>query len=294
MEKCVEIALRLAEDSIMERKKLEVELKAEKDKQLRILEPRNESSTVKENKAIKELKESKEEVDALKDLNKVLIVKEKNANDELHAARKELIKCLSTDEMGSNGVQRMGELESELFYGAAVKGEYSETDSIGVKRMGELESELFYGAAVKGEYSETDSIGVKRMGELDSEPFYAAAMMKYSGTEAMMKAAKNCTLYESLLRNPQWNPFMIITNEDGHIVEEIINEEDEEFEYLKKEHGEEVCEAVIKALIEVKEYNPRKRYPVKELWNFQANRRATLEEGIQFLAKRKRIKTFSC
>ncbi|WCJ32645.1 XH/XS domain-containing protein [Euphorbia peplus] len=254
MEKCLEIALRLAEDSMMQRKQLEEQLRLQQEKQFRVSEADDESAIEKEMEAAKELTEVKEEVDALKDLNQVLIVKEKNANDELCAARKELIDCLSTDERDSTGVKTVG-------------------------------------GRGKRKHYETDTIGVKRMGELDSEPFYAAAMMKDSGNTAIVKATTTCSIYESLLRNPHWNPFKIITNEDGHVVEEIIDDEDEDLECLKREHGGEVYEAVTKALIEVKEYNASGRFPVKELWNFQEDRRATLQEGIAFVAKHKRSKT---
>ena len=50
--------------------------------------------------------------------------------------------------------------------------------------------------------------------------------------------------------------------------------------------GEEVYKAVTTALTEMNEYNPKgHRNVVPELWNFREDRKATLKEGIAFVAE---------
>lgn len=67
------------------------------------------------------------------------------------------------------------------------------------------------------------------------------------------------------------------------MVQEIIDIQDERLKSLKKELGEDVYEAVTAALREVNEYNPSGRYITSEVWNYKVGRKATLQEGVDYL-----------
>ena len=69
-------------------------------------------------------------------------------------------------------------------------------------------------------------------------------------------------------------------------MQEIIDEEDEKLNKLRKEWGEEVYMAVVIALKELNEYNPSGRYVISELWNFRNQRKATLKEVIAYILER--------
>ncbi|XVF68775.1 hypothetical protein PTKIN_Ptkin11bG0028300 [Pterospermum kingtungense] len=72
-----------------------------------------------------ELKDKKEELEDLEQLNQALIVKERNCNDELQDARKELINFLrGVSTRAHIGVKKMGELDIKPFLIAA-KRKYS-------------------------------------------------------------------------------------------------------------------------------------------------------------------------
>lgn len=126
-------------------------------------------------------------------------------------------------------------------------------------------------------------IGVKRMGELDSRPFLEALKKRYNEEEAEEKASELCSLWEEYLKDPDWHPFKVILIEGKE--KEIIQEDDEKLNGLRRDMGEGAYNAVVTALTEVNEYNPSGRYVTSELWNYSEGRRANLQEGVQFLMK---------
>ncbi|KAF3973900.1 hypothetical protein CMV_002700 [Castanea mollissima] len=84
-------------------------------------------------------------------------------------------------------------------------------------------------------------IGVKRMGELDSKPFHEAMKRKYNEEEAEDRASELCSLWEEYLKDPDWHPLKVITVDGNH--QQVIDEEDEKLNDLRKELGDEVYNA---------------------------------------------------
>lgn len=147
---------------------------------------------------------------------------------------------------------------------------------------------------IKGlqEMSVTRSIiGVKRMGILDEKAFLAACKKKAAND--VSKKAENydlkgesillLTKWEHEITQPDWHPFKVI-DVNGH-AKEIVQEDDEKLQALKEEAGQEARDVVVKALLEMNEYNPSGRYAVPVLWNFKENRRAPLDEAVDYMLK---------
>lgn len=133
-------------------------------------------------------------------------------------------------------------------------------------------------------------IGIKRMGEVEQRPFRNACLKrfrsgdwdeKYGNWEE--KTMELCSLWQSHLSNPGWQPFKkeVINGK----LTEVIDENDPLLKELRQEWGEEAYKAIAEALHGVNEYNASGRYPVSELWNYKENRKATLAEVIQYVIK---------
>ncbi|WVZ23779.1 hypothetical protein V8G54_002323 [Vigna mungo] len=141
-----------------------------------------------------------------------------------------------------------------------------------------------------------DNICVRRVGEIDTEPFIrtfrARKKIRKEEEAEQMTALKMCSLWQKNVEDPHWYPFKIITINGKE--KEILDEEDGDLLRLKEELGYRAYKAVVAALIEMNEYNSSGRFIVREIWNKEKGRRATLREGIEFMInqiKSKRRKT---
>ncbi|KAH6771337.1 hypothetical protein C2S52_016140 [Perilla frutescens var. hirtella] len=126
-------------------------------------------------------------------------------------------------------------------------------------------------------------IGINNVGEIDSKVFITEMEKRFSSSSyAVIKGVELCSLWREKLANPQWHPFQIVEDDKGR-PQILVNDNDELLRALKQEWRNEVYNAVRKALKELNEYSPRKRSTVPEIWNFNKNRKAKMEEAISFV-----------
>ncbi|XP_031117647.1 protein INVOLVED IN DE NOVO 2-like isoform X2 [Ipomoea triloba] len=133
-------------------------------------------------------------------------------------------------------------------------------------------------------------VGVRRMGEVDQEPFQTVCLRRFGRQDWEVKATELNSLWQEKVNNPNWHPFKKI-HKDGKW-QEIIDEDDKTLRELKYQWGEAPYKAVTAALLDLNEYNPSGRYVLQELWNFQARKKATLQEAVQCMIQQlKALKT---
>uniref|UniRef100_M8BKM4 Factor of DNA methylation 1-5/IDN2 domain-containing protein n=2 Tax=Aegilops tauschii TaxID=37682 RepID=M8BKM4_AEGTA len=124
------------------------------------------------------------------------------------------------------------------------------------------------------------NIGIKRIGKLDENAFLNAGKKQLPEDDAEFAATILYSEWEAQIEN--WAATVHGKNT------EMISKDNEKLRELKEKHGEEIYTLVTKALDEINEYKPFAEdqggeiYGVPELWNYKADRRATIKEGIQY------------
>ncbi|TVU21918.1 hypothetical protein EJB05_31589 [Eragrostis curvula] len=126
------------------------------------------------------------------------------------------------------------------------------------------------------------AVGIKRMGEIKDYPVFRVACQRRHGeNKSDDYAAMLFSKWYEKLGDPSWHPFKIVES-DGKL-KEVLDDQDGNLLQLRAEYGDDVCNEVTTALIEMNEYNPSGRYCVRELWNFKEGRKATVKEAIHGL-----------
>ncbi|CAO2204641.1 unnamed protein product [Urochloa humidicola] len=182
----------------------------------------NEKLQAKNDRLTKWIGELEDKNDDLEDLNGSLVRKERQNNNELQQARKELT---------------MG-LEDKL--------------------------------------NGRPAIAIKRMGQLEEKPFLDACKRKYRNVDYQTKAAKLVESWQDELKKPSWHPFVVFQCNGEH--KEVLDDDDAKLKFLRFEYGDDVCNAVKTALMEINEYSPSERCVVPVFWNFRKGRKATMKE----------------
>ncbi|KFK36321.1 hypothetical protein AALP_AA4G107500 [Arabis alpina] len=132
-----------------------------------------------------------------------------------------------------------------------------------------------------------ENIRVKIMGQLNPEPFIAAVKRKHGGSKSRIEkmAMELCSWWEGHIRDVHWRPFKVDVSDGEPKI--VVDKNDEELVKLKNNYGQEVYNEVVRARLEKEEPN------ASELWNYEQNRKATLEEAAEVMLKvrssRKRI-----
>ncbi|OQU79398.1 hypothetical protein SORBI_3008G137700 [Sorghum bicolor] len=146
--------------------------------------------------------------------------------------------------------------------------------------------EAVRGELIKG-FLEIDTggriIGIKEMGELDEKAFEAACLAKVPPEEVGAASSQLYASWKQQLGDLSWYPFKAITIDGNH--QEIVNIDDDKLQELKRAWGSCAYNAVVNALVEMKEYGRlNDRSIAYELWNFKEGRRATTRECVDYLS----------
>ncbi|TVU21924.1 hypothetical protein EJB05_31595, partial [Eragrostis curvula] len=97
-------------------------------------------------------------------------------------------------------------------------------------------------------------LGFKRIGELDEKPFLNVCKIRYGNDDYLTKGSELIKNWQEEIKNPTWHPFKAVKQADG-VNKEVINDDDTKLKCLWNEFGNDVCDAVKTALMEIN--NPR-------------------------------------
>ncbi|KAL2612076.1 hypothetical protein R1flu_023768 [Riccia fluitans] len=134
-----------------------------------------------------------------------------------------------------------------------------------------------------GEANLSGKICIKSMGEISAGPWKEACKKKYKYHEDGWDSVftQKFSLWEEQIRHPEFSPFVPAQN--GKPGEKQVDYSNEKLMELKEELGETVVESVVVAVQELEKFNPSGRYPVKQLWNRDAGKVATLAESFEYI-----------
>ncbi|CAH8306307.1 unnamed protein product [Eruca vesicaria subsp. sativa] len=135
-----------------------------------------------------------------------------------------------------------------------------------------------------------EKIRVKIMGQLNMDPFVVAVKKKHRCPQARaeIKATILCSFWETQIGDVHWHPFKV--DESDGIAKLVVDNKDEKLVKLKDEYGEELCDEVVRTKKEIVEYNASGGYVISELWNFEKEEKATMEEATEVMLKiRKKV-----
>ncbi|KAG8049043.1 hypothetical protein GUJ93_ZPchr0009g1632 [Zizania palustris] len=193
-------------------------------------------------------------------------------------------KCLSQGPLGDAGELELTEAHmSEVLANIPVVGQTSGVLVCKDDGLEAVREELIKGFLVID--SGGRKLGIKEMGQLNEKEFHAACLAKLPPEEAGSASYELYSSWQQRLSDLSWNPFKTVTV-DGNC-EEIVNVDDDKLQELKRAWGEGPHDAVINALMEMKEYNVLSdRSIAYELWNYKEGRKATLSECVEYVFKK--------
>ncbi|RLN30383.1 factor of DNA methylation 2-like isoform X2 [Panicum miliaceum] len=154
-----------------------------------------------------------------------------------------------------------------------------------VMERGEDDLEAVRDELIKG-FLEIDTggrkIGIKEMGELNEKAFKAACLAKVPPEEVATASYELYSSWQKQLGDLSWYPFKTVIVDGNH---QIVNVDDDKLQELKRAWGSGAHDAVVNALVEMKQYDRlRDRSIAFELWNYKEGRRATTRECINYMS----------